>query len=124
MPRAAALHSPRGWGTLLLSSLPAARSVRISGNRGLCMAIDDHVGALQQQFENEERSSDPVLHHILQLLSVLPLPWPADKAPEAVLQYLHLDRIKKLEMLTSAIAEELRRHENWLETISQGSQER
>jgi hypothetical protein len=85
------------------------------------MAIDDPIDALQQQFQNEERSTDPVLRQVADLISQLPLPWPADKALGAILGHLQADRIAKLELLMTAIREELRRHENLLKELSNGS---
>jgi hypothetical protein len=87
------------------------------------MAIDDPVSALQEQFENEERASDPVLRHVAKLFSRLPLPGPADKALGTILGHLQADRIEKMELLISVILEELRKLKNWQETINRGSEQ-
>jgi hypothetical protein len=49
------------------------------------MGIDDPLDALDNQFENEERSSDPVLKRLVDLASVLPLPWQVDKIVQRII---------------------------------------
>lgn len=84
------------------------------------MAIDDPLDALQKQFEDEERSTDPVLKRLLDLLSSLPLPWAADKTVRRVLGRLSADRVERIELTLSVVRDELKRHEDKLKTMSEG----
>ena len=82
------------------------------------MGIDDPLDALDKQFENEERSTDPVLKRLIDLASVLPLPWQVDKIVQRIIGYLRADRLEKIELTINAIRDELRRHEGRLHEIA------
>jgi hypothetical protein len=85
------------------------------------MAIDNPLDALNQQFENEDRSSDPILSRLAALASALPLPSPVDKAVGLIVGRLGANRIRRIELLLKVIQEEIRRHEDWLRTIGKQS---
>ena len=87
------------------------------------MGIDDPLDALNKQFENEERSSDPVLKRLVDLASVLPLPWQVDKIVQRIIGYLKADRQEKIELTINVIRDELRRHESRLREIATANRE-
>jgi hypothetical protein len=86
----------------------------------LSMVIDDPLDALQRQFDDEERSTDPVLKRLLDLLSSLPLPWAADKTVRRLLGRLSADRVERIELTLIVVRDELKRHEDKLKTMSEG----
>jgi hypothetical protein len=85
------------------------------------MAIDNPLDALNQQFENEDRSSDPVLTRLITLISELP--WPAHPAVQKIIALiigrLGADRIRKLELLSAVMQGEIRRHDDQLRKIGE-----
>src|SRR5690242_20242786 len=82
------------------------------------MAITDNpADALQAQFENEQRSSDPVLNHLLQFASDINLPWAGSMA-----SWMNRNRIKRVELLIDAIREELRRHSKEIQELKRKTQ--
>ncbi len=83
--------------------------------------IDDPLGALEKQFENEQRASDPVLRRLADFALALPLPWPADKVIKGIVGRLHANRIERIELTLRVIREELRRHEDRLQKKIKGS---
>ncbi len=87
------------------------------------MRIDDPLDALDKQFENEERSTDPVLKRLVDLASVLPLPWQVDKIIQRIIGYLNADRLEKIELTINVIRDELRRHEGRLREIATANKE-
>jgi len=92
------------------------------------MPIDDPLGALKKQFENEDRERDPVLIHLAGFASMLGLPWPLDQAIGRILGRLTASRIERIELMLETVQQELRRHEDRMEEIrrevSQGTQQR
>jgi hypothetical protein len=82
------------------------------------MAIRDPIDALEKQFENEERASDPIASRLAEWVAALPLPFPADKAVAAVTRRLNADRIEKIELMLEVMRDELRRHEDLIDSIS------
>lgn len=87
------------------------------------MAVDDPLGALDQQFANEERSKDPVLSRLATLAALLPLPLQADKLLQFVIGRLGEDRYEKIELMLKAIRDELQRHEKQLRKIAEGTEQ-
>jgi hypothetical protein len=87
------------------------------------MGIDDPLDALDKQFENEERSTDPVLKRLIDLASVLPLPWQVDKIVQRIIGYLKADRLEKIELTINVIRDELRRHKGRLREIATANKE-
>lgn len=82
------------------------------------MAITDNPpDALHGQFENEERSSDPVFERLAQLASDIRLPWAG-----SITSWLTRNRISKIEQLIDTIRQELRRHSDQLEKLCNGTQ--
>jgi hypothetical protein len=82
------------------------------------MAIRDPMDALEKQFENEERASDPIASRLAEWVAALPLPFPVDKAVGAVTTRLNRDRIEKIELMLEVMRDELRRHEDLIHAIS------
>lgn len=87
------------------------------------MSIKDPIDALEKHFENEDRSSDPVVQRLARLASELPLPWPADKGISWITGRLAANRIERIELMLAVIRDELRRHEDQLQVISQAPRE-
>jgi hypothetical protein len=89
------------------------------------MTIDDPIKALQQQFENEERSSDPVLPRVAKLISALPSSSPVGQVvrglSDALLGHLQADRIEKMDLLINTIIDEFRRLEKRLDEMAEQS---
>ncbi|MBZ5697705.1 MAG: hypothetical protein LAN18_04080 [Acidobacteriia bacterium] len=87
------------------------------------MSIDDPLSALDQQFENEKRSTDPVMGLLADLASILPLPWQVDKIVQRIIRHLGADRLEKIELTINAIRDELRRHEDRLREMATTDEE-
>jgi hypothetical protein len=93
------------------------------------MTIDDPIRALQQQFENEERSSDPLVSRVAKLFSTISsLPvGPVVQAFAGIsaefLGHVQADRLEKMDLLIATISEEFRRLEKRVEVTEQSSSE-
>ncbi|MHB8411182.1 MAG: hypothetical protein ACYDDI_04460 [Candidatus Acidiferrales bacterium] len=88
------------------------------------MAITDPFDALQKQFENEDRSSDPILGCLAQLASDLNLPWLADKALGSITGRLTKNRLERLGLMLDALVSEVRRHESSLQAMLGAEEQR
>ena len=76
------------------------------------MAIDDlQPDALRHQLEMEDLSTSAVGRTVLAVASKLPLPWPLDKAVEALKDHLVTDSLERIRLLLDTVMAELRKHD-------------
>jgi|SRR5579862_7967193 len=84
--------------------------------------IDDPIKAVQQQFANEERASDPVFPRVARLVQTLSASLPLEPVLKAfggisgaVLAHLQADRNEKMDLLINTIIAEFQRLERRVE---------
>lgn len=82
------------------------------------MAITDPVDALQQQFENEDRASNPVLSCLARVASELGVPWPADKALGSIVGWLNRNRVERIELLVGAVIQKIKAQEECIQRLT------
>lgn len=86
------------------------------------MSITDPVDALREQFENEDRSSDPVLSCLARVATELNVPWPANRAIGSIVGWLNRNRVERIELLIEALQAKLKAQEGPLQNLSARTQ--
>ena len=78
------------------------------------MPADDHpFDALKQRFQSEDASVSPVTKAVRDLAStIIPLPWPFDKAVEKLKGHLAADSLERIRLMLETCKNEVRKHED------------